>query len=270
MLHWLKQLFRSREQQTPKEADKLLVSLKKQWIYPTTYAETNDVYIAAFPKSGVTWLQHLTAGLLYGFDVRCVHDIIVQTLVPDLHALNFYLRTNSLSVFKTHDYPKENMQNVVHLIRDGRDALVSYVAMLRNQGHNASCESLLNESKPISFEWAEHTLAWIANPFGARIIRIHYEDLQLKPIETLERYADFLKVKVDKQRIQEILEQASFANMQAKEAKQGWGPYAHLIKKGKFVRRGTIGAYYDEMAFESLKKFNQNYGALLTKLNYKL
>lgn len=262
MHHWLNKLLGKRERHRPKAADELRALLRRQWIYPATYAEPNDVFIAAFPKSGVTWLQHITAGLIYGVDTANVPDILVQTLIPDCHAMHFYLRTGLPTVFKTHDGPSRQMRRVVHLIRDGRDVAVSYCAMLRNQGHEQSLEDLCTSA------WQEHTLSWLDNPFAADILRISYEQLHAEPLLTLSSYCNFLGLSVSRDAISNVVKRSQFELMQAKEDRQGWGPNDSVMKQRRFIRRGRIGSYKDEMPPEILKQFNKNNRTALIKCGY--
>ncbi len=262
MYHWLKILLGNCERPHPKEVDELRSSLTKQWIYPTTHSGPDDVYIAAFPKSGVTWLQHITAGLIYGLDPANVPDILVQTLIPDCHAMHFYLRTGLPTVFKTHDGPNRKMRRVVHLIRDGRDVAVSYCAMLRNQGHNQPLVELCTSA------WQEHTLSWLENPFAADILRISYEQLHNEPLSTLSSYCNFLGLSVSRDVIADVVKQSQFELMQAKEDRQGWGPNDSVMKQRRFIRRGRIGSYKDEMPPEILNQFNEKNKVALVKCGY--
>jgi hypothetical protein len=99
----------------------VLEDLKKQCIYPTSYSNENDVFIASYPKSGTTWLRHLSTSLIYGMDASLVPDILVNLLFPDLHAFKYYLRSGMPVLYKTHDLPAPKMKKVVHLVRDVRD-----------------------------------------------------------------------------------------------------------------------------------------------------
>ena len=47
-------------------------------------SESEDIFLVGFPKSGITWLQTLLAGLFYRIDLTGIHDTLVQDLIPDV------------------------------------------------------------------------------------------------------------------------------------------------------------------------------------------
>src|SRR6516164_7971160 len=69
---------------------------------PITDTEPADIFLAAYPKSGVTWLQLLVAGAIYGLDPQQTPDSLVQDLVPDVHYRPSYKRYRTPTFFKTH------------------------------------------------------------------------------------------------------------------------------------------------------------------------
>jgi hypothetical protein len=249
----------------------ILQELNEQWIYPTTYSEPDDVFIASYPKSGVTWLRHMTVSLMYGMDASKAPNIIVNTIFPDLHKLKYYLRTGKISIFKTHDLPRPEMKKVVHLIRDGRDVITSYHSMLNNEGYDISLNNMIVNAEGLyPCDWATHCTEWLKNPYGAEILRISYESLINQPEETLLRYCVFLGIDVSMETIKSTIQNSSFSKMQKKELEQGWGPLHNPLKKGMFVRRGKVGSYLDEMPKESLYEFEKRNVDILNEFGYKL
>jgi hypothetical protein len=68
----------------------------------------------------------MLAGLIFGIDVRFAPDSLVQDLIPDVYYKRFYRRHLTPTFFKTHDLPRPQSRRVIYLVRDGRDAMVSY------------------------------------------------------------------------------------------------------------------------------------------------
>ena len=93
---------------------------------PIMATDPADVFIVAYPKSGITWLQNMVAATLYGLDPQRAPDSLVQELVPDVHYKQLYKRFRTPMVFKTHHLPRPEYRRVVYLLRDGRDVMVSY------------------------------------------------------------------------------------------------------------------------------------------------
>jgi Sulfotransferase domain len=245
-------------------------TLREQWIYPTTHTEDGDVFIASYPKSGVTWLRHMTISLLYGMDASKTPNIIVNTIFPDLHKLKYYLRTGKPAIFKTHDLPRPEMKKVVHLVRDGRDVMSSYHAMLDNEGHDIPMERMISHAEGMyPCDWSRHCEEWLKNPYQAEILRISYEDLINRTEQTLSRYCEFVGIEADADLIRETIQNSTFSKMQKKELEQGWGPLHKPLKKGMFVRKGKIGSYLDDMSKENIMEFERQNSVVLEKLGYK-
>jgi hypothetical protein len=91
-----------------------------------TDSDADDIFVAGYPRSGNTWMQYLLAGVIFGTDSRLTPDSLIQDLVPDVHYKRFYRRYRTPTFFKTHDLPQPRYRKVIYLVRDGRDAMVSY------------------------------------------------------------------------------------------------------------------------------------------------
>src|SRR5262249_35078508 len=88
--------------------------------------DMKDIFVVGYPKSGNTWFQNLIASLVYGVTTEFTPDTLIQELVPDLHHKRYYRRFRIPMFFKSHDLPTPAFRRVVYLIRDGRDAIISY------------------------------------------------------------------------------------------------------------------------------------------------
>jgi hypothetical protein len=223
---------------------------------PMSVTLPEDIFIAGYPKSGNSWFQDLIAGLVFGILSDKSHPKLVNDLVPDLHDDTFYRRYQTPTFFKTHFKPVPQYRNVVYLLRDGRDAMVSY------WHHRAAMEG-----KEIDFlkmardgeglfpcKWEEHVNAWMANPYQARMIVIKYEDLLKDAAVELERFCVFSGLPVDPDHISAIANRASFAKLRARE--QRLGETSELWPKDKlFRRRGVAGSFRDEMPPDVLEAF---------------
>ena len=97
---------------------------------PATKFSEEDVFIVGYPKSGNTWFQDLAAGVVFGALPAFAPPVLVQDLVPDVHAVQHYKRYATPMFFKSHALPTPDYKRVVYLLRDGRDAMVSYYHQL--------------------------------------------------------------------------------------------------------------------------------------------
>jgi hypothetical protein len=147
--------------------------MRRQRFTPMGEFDNRDIFVCGWPKSGNTWCQRLFSGLVWGLDTSILTDQLAQFLQPDIHYKPYYYRFGTPTLFKSHFPPQPNYRNVIFLIRDGRDALVSYWRMLKQDTPALSVEELFcrgNELFPCA--WETHARRWLANPFHANILTI--------------------------------------------------------------------------------------------------
>lgn len=226
-------------------------------ILPIDETDERDVFVAGYPKSGNTWCQSCVAAMLYGFDIPRTPETIIQSLVPDVHFRKHYLRFQTPTVFKTHRLPQPHYRRVIHLLRDGRDAMTSFYHYARDsKGAEGNDWESIMETGAINFtRWHEHVHAWLENPFDAEVITIRYEEMKRETVPTLARIAEFLELNLTEDQLREVAEMTTFSRMREREQRLGW---AQPFPKDKaFVRRGAIGSYQDEMPPEVLQRFEE-------------
>ncbi|MBM3995641.1 MAG: sulfotransferase domain-containing protein [Planctomycetes bacterium] len=235
-----------------------------------------DIFIVSYPKSGNTWFQYLASAIVYGIDPEATPDSVVQELVPDVHALHYYKRFSTPTFFKSHDLPAPEHRRVVYLLRDGRDAMVSFLHYIRVCRHpDLDFLEFVRDVEKWSGQgrWSEHVESWLANPHRAEMIVVRYEDLLVDTVGQLERFCAFVDIEPKPGRLQEIAAKTTFAKMRQKEINQpGWanGSHASWPKDQFFMRRGQCGSYKDEMPAEVLEAFLRDASATLAKCGYEL
>lgn len=236
---------------------------------PITAIDAQDVIIAGYPKSGNTWFQNLLSGLVYGMDPRYTSDSMVQNLIPDLDVYEYYRRYGTPTFFKSHSFPQPEFRRVVYLLRDGRDVMVSYYHYLVAQyGERFSFQRLVTDGDDKGHRWNEHVDTWMANPYGADILVIKYEDLRRDGVRELQRLCAFTGRQEDDALLASVCERASFQNMREKEKWDRWDHRQWWPRDQHFVRRGKIGSYQDEMPPEVLDAFLEQATSTLRKCGY--
>jgi hypothetical protein len=248
----------------PAAADEIL----KQFT-PIDRFDPADVFIAGYPKSGNTWFQNLAAGAVYGFDPEYTPDGLIQDLVPDVHYRTLYKRYRTPMFFKTHFLPRPEYRRVVYLLRDGRDVMVSYWhhlrALLRTE---IDLAKMVREGEHLHpCKWHRHVAEWTANPFGASVLTVRYEDLQNDAVRELARFCTFVGEPRETAALERVAAKSSFAVMRQKEQRFGWDN-ATWPKDRPFVRRGVVGSYRDEMPPEILDLFLAEAGPTLRACGY--
>ena len=238
-------------------------------LLPITEHLPDDIFVVGYPKSGNTWVQNLIAAAIHGVDLETATDSLVQQLVPDVSYKKGYKRHAAPMFFKSHALPTAAYRRVIYLLRDGRDAMVSYLHHLRAL-----------RSEPVDFldlvqtgrwlypcKWHEHIRQWWPNPFGAEFMLVRYEDLQRDTLKELERICEFAGRRPDAGCLKEAVGKASFAAMQNREKRLGWDN-PQWPKDKAFVRRGIVGSHADEMPREVLEAFLKEAGETLRLAGY--
>ncbi len=237
-------------------------------VRPIVESDPADVFLAAYPKSGITWLQNLVAGALYGLDPEQMPDRLVQDLVPDVHYKRTYKRYRAPMCFKTHHLPRPEYRRVVYLMRDGRDVLVSYWHHLQALGRRPiDFAALVEDPEMLPWRWHEHVEAWRANPFGAELLTVRYEDLRADAARELARVCTFAGEPRDAAAIAQVAARCTFEAMRRREERFGWDN-VDWPKDRPFVRRGVSGSYRDEMPPAVLERFLAEAGETLRACGY--
>lgn len=242
-----------------KEQDKLNFKnvILPEGFLPIKQSSDNDIFIAGFPKSGNTWMQNLIVGLLYGVNTSFLPDILTQELVPDVHGKVYYKRFNKIVFFKTHDLPQKHMKRVIHLVRDGRDVMVSYYAMNKVLRKETTLKEMIVDGKNIyPCRWHTHTRKWLDNPYNAEILIVKYEDLLNNPYQELKEILNFSGIERSDEMIHQSINGNSFNEMKRKEKEFGWNN-KNWDKKENFIRKGKKGTYKKEMPEELITYFEK-------------
>lgn len=248
---------------------KLLHSVTPDGYTSINESAPQDIFIVGYPKSGNTWFQELIAGTVFGVLPEVAPLSLVQDLVPDVHAVPWYKRHTRMMFFKSHEMPNPHYRRVIYLMRDGRDAMVSFLhheqALKRRSLNFLDFIRLDRQTFPC--KWHEHVEAWLANPFNAEMMLVRYEDLKADPLKELRRVCEFAGVERPTQMLKLAVQSASFERMQAKEKNDG--PATDRWPKDKlFRRRGEVGSYREEMPREVLEAFMQESAHMLRQCGY--
>lgn len=229
-------------------------------IVPINETKPEDVFIVGFPKSGNTLMQHIITHLVYGINEEGSRSM-VNLIVPDIYANSHYFRFNSVCYFKSHERPQPSYKKVICLLRDGREALLSYYHMMKNMGKDISLEDLyLGKIDIYGGQWHEHVNEWKKNPYKADILFIKYEDLKTNKLDVLNRLCVFLGLKRTSQELEKVLEYTSFEFMKQLEQKDDWKKMKNEnnFNQGNFVRKGSLNSFKEEVHEELLNKFIEN------------
>jgi Sulfotransferase domain len=202
-----------------------------------------------------------------GLDARMTPDSLVQSLIPDVHETRFYRRFGTPTFFKTHHLPRPEYRRVIYLVRDGRDAMVSYFHFLAAFGELQDPLRLVTTGEGLfPCRWHEHAEGWLANPHGAEMMTVRYEALKEDTVNQLQRICDFAGLQRERSLLDRVSQNSTFEAMREREQKLGWeGPWP---RDKAFVRRGIVGSFRDEMTENVLQAFMESSGPALKRLGY--
>ena len=159
------------------------------------YSAAMLVWVASFPRSGNTFLR-IILRRLYGVRTSTVYDVdgVAERLGKDL--IGFTDRPGSLAEMRASDEPHfvkthrqrdadiDQNDQAICLVRDGRDALVSW-ARQASEHDPGSYEAelrkkILRVSTAGTGSWGTNVLSWLRPPAPHRIV-LRYEDLVRDP-----------------------------------------------------------------------------------------
>lgn len=235
---------------------------------PVTEFAAEDIFIVGYPKSGNTWFRYLVTGVFYGVDPEYAPHTLVNSLIPNMHVKQYYQRFQTPMFFKSHFLPRPDFRRVVYLLRDGRDAMVSYYhhqAKL-NRMDIDFLSMVRNGEGLFPCKWHEHVESWLSNPFEAEMIVITYEDLKKDTVHELRRFCEFAGIERDDLLLNSAADKTALEKMRRKEEKEVWNP--QWSRNQHFVRRGQVGSYKDEMPADVLDAFLDEAGDTLQKHGY--
>jgi hypothetical protein len=232
-----------------------------------TQFAAEDVFIVGYPKSGNTWFQDLIAAVVYGVHPAFAPPALAQLLVPDIHKQPYYRRFSTPMFFKSHFRPRPRFRRVVYLMRDGRDVMVSLYHYEKAMGRPIDLGDLVREGHPSHGKWHAHINEWLANPHGAEMIVVRYEDLKQNAARELERFCSFAGIKRESLFVEAMVRETEFEKMQQRELRSGSGIRAFPTDK-LFRRRGVAGSYKDEMPSALAEEFMAHAGETLRRFGY--
>ena len=201
---------------------------------------TNDVTIAAYPKSGITYLSFLLAtarAVTCGLKIRPTF-FNIDWLVIDSHKMQgkdyATIWNDGMGNFiKTHN-PASNAPNVIYLLRNPYDTLKSYFHFERQLGNQQTVEAFLEMKIP---EWLRHVKSWLIDNRNVTqsIYLIEYEAINEASIKNLGHMLGF---NWGDQALTEALRKASMDDMGNSERTFSSHNPVYRRFELEFVRRG--------------------------------
>jgi len=228
-----------------------------------------DLFIVSFPRSGSTWVRFMLANLIVNPE-RPLGFEIMEKHIPDLHApqIEEILRkTHPGRLLKSHMLYDARCKRVVYLVRDGRDALVSYYHYHCPHNLQATFLEFLQIHQIIwPGAWHKHVESWLDHGNGLSLLLVRYEDLLADPAGQLKRIAEFAALPTDEKRIDRAVRNCRFTTLQKIETEKGT---LRTDNPGfRFFRKGISGGWKEYFGPVHKALFKKLANSALLRLGY--
>lgn len=208
-----------------------------------------DRVLAAFPKSGSTWVRFVLCNLvsLRYWDGRPLDFPLLDRTMPELGVTSLAPGWDYGDllprVVKTHRsaWPVLREVPALLLVRDPRDVMVSFFhhdaaqGGPRNPGDTLS--TFLRGRRWGVPAWIRHTASW--RDAGATVVR--YEDLKADPRAGFRRVVEALGARIPDALLSEAVERSTLEATRAAEERGGLDPDKGFDDSFRFVRKGAVG-----------------------------
>ena len=233
----------------------------------------DDIFLVSYPRSGNTWLRFLLAMIIK--KAKDVDFGNIEKYAPDLYRNNndSLLKTGRPRIIKSHEIYNPGYPNVIYMIRDVRDVLVSCYHYTLKMGNDCTFDAYLTQlikgdDGPMEFgNWVSNVRSWLNHRDSICIVK--YEDLLTNPENTISKLLDELSIEYLETTVKKAISACSFDNMQKKENKAGNINYIKNNKDIKFVRKGKIGGWREFLTPEHIAIIKSEFGDLMIELGYE-
>lgn len=207
------------------------------------------VWLASYPRSGNTFIRTLF-NQAFGLETWSVYsdsldiaanqslaDMVGHKSVPEDFDWQNARSDEHIHVIKTHELFSDDYaaDKAIVLLRDGRDATVSFYHHQKNFGNKIGMEDIIDGS-PLGFSWAQHEKSWReAADQGVEILFLRFEDFVRDPESAISTISDFLAIEASKVHIPTFEELNKLSP--------------------NFFRQGKSAAYSDAMNNETQRYF---------------
>jgi len=226
----------------------------------------DDVYLMNHPRSGSSWTRCLVTS--YARQSPITPELAAET-VPGVIRTGLQPpvmpKTPHTVLIRSHAPYEKIPARVIYLMRDGRDALLSFYALRRKTDPPSSW---VHSATPGEFflrntkygPWHEHVLGWLnglESWSSDRYLVVKYEDLTRDPITHLGKMVEFLGLPVDRDRLEQAVAWNTKESLAQIDEEGGGGVLAFpgMTKTGwASALSAEELAQYEELAGEALRR----------------
>jgi len=203
---------------------------------------SDDTFIVSFPRSGNTWVRFLIAAMCHPGEEISFRNI--ERYVPDIHKSRGSIRFLARPRFiKSHTPCFDAFPRFVYVLRDGRDAMISYYHYaLGRKSFRGSLRAFVESEGAARYgTWSAHAMGALkrAEEHADDVLLVRYEDLVFCPLDQASRIEDFCRPGVRPEVIEQAVLDSRFPSLQEIERRHG-GELDELTELRFFRSRETL------------------------------
>jgi hypothetical protein len=243
-----------------------------RWRHRTLTPE--DAFLAAYPRSGTTWLRFLLFEALTGRESAFG---VVRDAVPSVghqDGARAVLPSGG-RIVQTHERFCDRDRPVVYIVRDARSVVVSeYRWQKRSRFFSGSLDHFVDdflsgECNPWG-PWDAHVNYWQGSIAARRdrLLLIRYEDLRRATEECFSAILSFLGARVDETGLGEAVAHNSLEGMRAKQQRAREPRDGSVGARTTFVGTGSTEGWREILGPEHVAALEERFGPTLRSLGY--
>jgi hypothetical protein len=235
---------------------------------------TRTVWLAAYPKSGNTWLRVFIANLSATDAPADINALSETGLIPSDHGSA--PDTHFIRAQTSYTPPNEkDVGGAIVIVRDPRDIAPSLAAYSRHtiddavtfMGDPDVLPAVENcPLRPKLQRWSRHVASWLEQK-DVPVHLVRYEDLVADPFTSFRRALRFAGITIGDGVIRRAVAFSDFRQLRAQEIEKGFREARPPA--GQFFRRGVAGGWRDELSAAQTARIEADHGAMMQRLGYK-
>jgi len=231
----------------------------------------DDVFIAAYPRSGSTWLRTMVSAVVYP-DAKVVPEFF-NSKIPAVSIRNAKTirRLKGRRIIMTHSCWRHGIDRAIYMVRDGRDALVSYYHYnTTRMDKKISFDEFfsLYEKEIFGITWERHVDSWLRlarTELKERLLVVKFEEMRRDTADILEGVCRFLNLYPDTSVLTKAIQTASLENMRKIERNS----VGHTLDPNAyFYRGGSTGQWKQHFNETSRTAFERRAGYAMELAGY--
>lgn len=218
----------------------------------------SDQYIVSYPRSGSTWLRTMLAGIMdpeRGFEPE-----VFNRILPGVSGRRLPLVWNLKDprILHSHTTFRKRLPRTVYVVRDGRDAIVSfYHYTVTRAGRQISFSEwfALYCRRWYGPRWHDHVHSWLTDgkkQLGDDLLIVKFEELKATTVAHVQVIARFLGLPTDVDAISRAVDMAGLERAREREKKER-GELQNPDES--FYRGGEIGQWRNYLVDGTYEKF---------------